>query len=861
MKKMSPKSPIRGIITVDVHPRPSEPPGVPLPHRFVPPNATPTRAVHSHQSTLAGADLDAITPAPSVMISHAPPAVSQASARSLPLEHYRIDEQVQLPAADAEGLRIFKGRRYVDVPGGVVPVVADPQTGLYRARLPSERMPSGPTLLRDPQDLLWHPLEVLEPVTFALSATRLQAFATELDFSTARAGQDHVHRYANKLYVVIENRAYQVLHDLDASSPALTVMRIVRPADPVAADPGNVYVATRPGRSEPIAFDVRRGWVGTLVGGAGGMRRSAKPTEAARVADLVFELQALDLEFDQAMAKGEQLQNRWRALKGTDGERNVLEQLEEHHQRELSILEKTLGVHTEQREQIVAARGGTTYRKKVIMLQKGRLLTLNQLMIANDSRQLLDGPIFGGPVSDHAKVAAHLSSKLELLRQRQAIADELLNKWRLSQSELNDAAFEPMDLHDTVAFWVYAKSRMFVDTEATVDVNNAHARYLGFCFGEVTFAFRAFGSIPEQARIALLSDLLDQTSAIRVSYEELQLPNGAHHSRSREEIVAAIRTFEGTLEEHLNRFHQEQDTTSALPPHEQPIDFDFIPVQNRNQPSAAPRKMFRSKHHGVYRIRVGRPRRTAAGEELIDVINPHDPTEVLQTYERREGEWRRQIARQEKNLATLTTQAEQLLEKTDSHLHTAWRDERAKRNATSIVEFLSDRADDLTDVTRQIEQAPNPGAVDTATLLQRLEYDSQRLLNESEEIRLRLYKDPAYLSIDRVAYLINHGHLSATRTHVRVQLGKGNKKDFLDVYTLNDRQTDTPLWHAHFHYADKDSPALNFTAKGGHLKTLQQSRLGTSSQRRDEQAGRAHVRIWREDIDLSTAQQIFQLAS
>ncbi|KHA74055.1 hypothetical protein NZ35_08110 [Pseudomonas chlororaphis] len=859
---MSPKFPIRGIVTVDVHPRPSEPPGVPLPHRFGPPDATPTRVGYSPQKTMAGADLNAINPAPSVMISDTPLAVSQAPARNLSLEHYRIDEQIQLPAPDAEGLRIFKGRRYVDVPdGGVVHVVTDPQTGLYRARLPSERMPSGPTLLRDPKDLLWHPLKAFEPFTFALSATRLQAFATELDFSTARAGQDHVHRYANKLYVVIENRAYQVLHDLDASSPALTVMRIVRPADPVAADPDNVYVATRPGRSEPIAFDVLDGWMGTLVGGAGGMRRNAKPTEAARAADLIFELQALDLEFDQAMTKGEQLQNRWRALKGTDGEPNVLEQLERHHQRELSILEKTLSVHTEQRERIVAARGGTAYRDKVIMLQKGRLLTLNQLMIANDSRQLLDGPIFGGPVSEHPKVAAHLSSKLVILKQRQAIADELQNKWRLSQSELSGAAFEPMDLHDTVAFWVYAKSRMFVDTEAEVDVNNAHARYLGFCFGEVTFAFRAFDSIPAQARIALLSDLLDQTSAIRVSYENLQLPSGAHHSRSREEIVEAIRTFEGTLEEHLNRFHHEQEKTSTLPPHEQPIDFDFIPAQDRNQPSATPRKMFRSKHHGVYKIRVGRPRRTDAGEELIDVINPHDPAEVLQTYERREGEWRRQIARQEKNLATLTTQAEQLLQKTDVHLNTAWRDENAKRNATSIVEFLSDRADDLTEVSRQIEQAPNPGAVDTATLLQRLGNDSQRLLNESEEIRVRLYKDPAYLSIDRVAYLISHGHLSATRTHSRVQLGKGNKKDFLDVYTLNDRQTGTTLWHAHFHYADKDSPALNFTAKGGHLKTLQQSRLGTASQRRDEQAGRAHVRIWREDIDLSTAQQIFQLAS
>ncbi len=860
---MSPKSPIRGIATIDVHPRPLTPLIGRVPNRTDPSGVLPARPVQTPGRTVSSADLDAITAAPPITISHSTStAPTHPVAQEQSLEHYRVSTHVSLPEPDAQGFRIFKGRRYVDVPdGGIVQVVRDAQTGLYQARLPSERHASGPMLVRNPDSRLWHAVKVIEPVTFPLSATRLQAFATRLDFRGADPGNDGLHRYNGKLYVVIAEHAYQALHDLDASAPSRPVMRIIRPEDPVAADPANLYIGTRPGRSEPIVFDQQHGWLGTLVGGAGGMRRSAKPTDAARVAELIFELQALDLQFDQAMTKGEQLQNRWRALKGTDGERNVLEQLEGHHQQELSILEKTLNVHTEQKDRIVAVRGGPAYRNKVIMLQKGRLLTLNQLMIANDARQLLDGPIFGGPVSDHPKVADYLSSKLVILKQRQAIADELLNTWRLSLSELKGAAFEPMDLHDTVAFWVYAKSRLFVDTNAAVDVNNAQARYLGFCFGEVTFAFRAFDSIPEQARIALLSDLLDQASAIRVSYENLQLPSGAHHSRSREEIVEAIRTFEGTLEEHLNRVHHEQEKTSTLPPHEQPIDFDFIPAQNRNQPSATPRKMFRSKHHGVYKIRVGRPRRTATGEELIDVINPHDPAEVLQTYERREGEWRRQIARQERNLATLTIQADQLLEKTDSHLNTAWRDERAKRNATSIVEFLSDRAGDLTDASRQIEQAPNPGAVDTATLLQRLEHDSQRLLNESEEIRVRLYKEPNYLSIDRVAYLIRHGHLSATRTDNRVQLGKGNKKDFLDVYTLNDRQTGTTLWHAHFHYAEKDSPALNFNPKGGHLKTLQQSRLGTSSQRRDEQAGRAHVRIWREDIDLSTAQQIFQLAS
>ncbi|MNR55407.1 hypothetical protein D3C85_1757740 [compost metagenome] len=54
---------------------------------------------------------------------------------------------------------------------------------------------------------------------------------------------------------------------------------------------------------------------------------------------------------------------------------------------------------------------------------------------------------------------------------------------------------------------------------------------------------------------------------------------------------------------------------------------------------------------------------------------------------------------------------------------------------------------------------------------------------------------------------------------------------------------------------------LNFTAKGGHLKTLEQSGLGASSQRQDEQAGREHVPIWRETIDGRTAQKIFELAS
>jgi hypothetical protein len=158
--------------------------------------------------------------------------------------------------------------------GGIVQVGKDPLTGLMRARLSSESKPSGPLLLRDPGSGLWHRLEDFEPNTFRLSETRLEPFRTGLDFSHAEPGNDGLHRFDGKLYVVIENHAYQVLHDADESTPLAAVMRIVRSDDPVASDSANRYVATRPGRSEPIVFDAVQGWVGTTVAGSGGMIRS-----------------------------------------------------------------------------------------------------------------------------------------------------------------------------------------------------------------------------------------------------------------------------------------------------------------------------------------------------------------------------------------------------------------------------------------------------------------------------------------------------------------------------------------------------------------------------------------------------------
>ncbi|WP_322845708.1 NEL-type E3 ubiquitin ligase domain-containing protein [Pseudomonas sp. B33.4] len=255
--------------------RPDAPPR--LGFELLPSADNPLRSL----GTATDLDIEAIRPAPIITVQ--PTTFTADALRPVyqPLEDYRLSPALGLSAVDAEGLRTHKGRQYVDVAGErIVLIGKDPDTGLYRARLPSESKPSGPVMLRDPGTGLWHELDDFAPVTFALSSTRLEDFRTALDFGDAVPDSDGLHRFNDKLYAVIGHHGYQVLHDLDASSPLADVMRIVRSEDPVASDSDNVYVASRPGRSEPIVFNAQEGWRGTEVGGTGGMLRGESASSA-----------------------------------------------------------------------------------------------------------------------------------------------------------------------------------------------------------------------------------------------------------------------------------------------------------------------------------------------------------------------------------------------------------------------------------------------------------------------------------------------------------------------------------------------------------------------------------------------------
>jgi len=287
-KDMPIKPPTRGTTTVDVHLRPGTPVDSPALHPDVTlrpgfETATPTGSQPRPGRPTGNNEPDAIDPAPGVTVHPTRSVTDMADVVGRPLEDYRLASADSLPAANAEGFRLFKGRQYIELAdGGFMQVGQDSQSGLWRARLASEATPSGPVMLRDPEGGLWHSVADLQPTTFALSATRLKPFATALDLRTATRDSDGLHRHDGRLYAVIDNHGYRVLHDSDASTPWAQVMRIVRPDDAVAADSDNVYVATRPGRSEPIVFDSRAGWQGVEVGGVGGMNRAVNGSPERR---------------------------------------------------------------------------------------------------------------------------------------------------------------------------------------------------------------------------------------------------------------------------------------------------------------------------------------------------------------------------------------------------------------------------------------------------------------------------------------------------------------------------------------------------------------------------------------------------
>jgi len=143
------------------------------------------------------------TPATPAIAVHAAPVDARPPAPQLSLQDYLVTTGATLQPANGEGLRIFNRRTYVDlVEGGTVLVAVDPETGLHRARLSSERLPSGPVLLRDTGSGLWYPREVVETTTRA----QVQKYFPQ---STDQHADDFIARFGDKDAAEVELKRLQ----------------------------------------------------------------------------------------------------------------------------------------------------------------------------------------------------------------------------------------------------------------------------------------------------------------------------------------------------------------------------------------------------------------------------------------------------------------------------------------------------------------------------------------------------------------------------------------------------------------------------------------------------------------------------
>lgn len=859
------RTPPKRTITAQVHQRPDIAvdsadlrPGISVRPGFetaasIDPQFRPARTTGSN-------DHDAIIQAPTVTVHPSTSPNETPPAAVLPLEHYRVMAAASLPAANIEGFRVHKGRQYVDVVDvGIVQVAKDADTGLYRAHLASESKPSGPVLVREVDSGFWRPNDADEIITAPLTDASLRAFRMDLDFSTSEPDIDGLFRHDGKRYMVIHNHAYQALFDAQASTPAQKVWRIVRARDPVASDSENVYHASRSGESRAITRNAQNAWVLVSPGLVGGMRRrETAQANRALLLQRYAPIAAAHQELVDSATRYDDLWSEARAqAEGSAGRTAALVAVEVHLLKHIKKQTDFVQSIVDNKDWMIHLKAGGAYKEELHTFRLDRVRYLNRLMAVMDFRV---APLFTTPSADNCtKMITHLNKKLKLLEDRQGVMEQV-RKASPGAAPILVELGQEVPSAERINF---NKLLLYVHLFADTPTYPPHTTMPSLA--SIDLVTGELKNVPEPAHPLALMLTLDQIRSDKSRFESQVSTEGEKGQYARE-IIALVDPIETRIETRLNELFATFDRHTELPSLDQDIDFTFIPPRPSDSVTASPpatRKVFRTRRHGTSRILIGDTETAADGSIVIKVANPLQPDGPAERYEQRHGEWlpvRPPLARTPK--PQLIAEAKRLLADVETHSAEARAREAREDNPTNIVEDLGKPSDKLKEQARQLQNLEKAEEdAEVKGLIERLQGAAETLSAQGKGVLVRMYKNKQVLDILRLNWLIDHAELSVRRTVVRKQLGKGKSKSFLDVYSIRDRTDNAPLWEAHFHYDRQDSEPLSFTIKGSHLKTLEQSRRGIESQRRDEQAGLPHTAIWRQTFDGKTANRIFALAS
>jgi len=744
---------------------------------------------------------------------------------------------------------------------------------------------------------------------YPLSPTRLFPFLQTQALDGIKPGDDGVYALSGKCFVVIGAGVYQVLHDRQASSPAQAVWRIVRPEDPVADAPDNVYVASRPGRSEPVTLVAGSGWQGVLVGGLGGSGRGKgsrlEQLRARKQKEKEREEKANEEEADttyartarEANALADKIQDfdkREPLLiklskapgAGRDAARKKYIEYSEYLEAYVALLDANVAIFRKLQPHVDFHEYSNNHRvSQVHCLVKVAALIeadlTHQLTEHNlDVNQRPDPEVLSKDptaVNDFRKSQALC---LEAFTHRLPITQkyektlEKINRSILSDEQYNALTQQLPASRDLLLDIVSLRSLLLCVSD-TIEpqspfVFSIEPKLLANQFNHAARLFNGIDETPLLNRFALLADIADQLDRVKSGFELLKVnyparvePRNAQHITECIEIVSIYRDL---CDEQLKPWLEENQDSPSSSKDLAHIDFDFLPastlIPSASQPSTHRKKrIIAVKRHGHYQLIQAEQR----GDDANDLImlgtdEKATPRQVSRTAQ---GAWQITLLAPERTLQQLDSAATQKLEGIDQMIQRATSNAQHKEAiAANICEPLHDRADDLDALVAQYDKQGIQFPLDQARLnrRQQLAQRAAELHKLAQEVTLTIYKNRQKPNADYLTYLIEHHQVQVRKlTTTRLVIGKGKNQNYMDRYEITDLER-KPLWAAHFHYPAADTPREQFAYRSGHLKTLEDESKGINFQRELEQRGLKVHQILRVEVPTRLAQALFKLA-
>lgn len=223
-----------------------------------------------------------------------------------------------------------------------------------------------------------------------------------------------------------------------------------------------------------------------------------------------------------------------------------------------------------------------------------------------------------------------------------------------------------------------------------------------------------------------------------------------------------------------------------------------------------------------------------------------------------------QVATQSRNLARLEADARRLLAKVEGAIESSRSSAAISKIPVEIEEILEFKGKSLDEVAVQIDVILMNSSAEPEILTDTRQRAAQALSEELKAAakRLRLVGKTLRVGMIKrlpptgpnVDYLNTQKEISIRRLGERTFLSRGQRKDYLQEYVINDTDG-RALWYAHFHYKALETPAAAFDV--AHLKTAAQRRL--SEQTLYSRAGTSQevIEVYRAKLDAALAQRLF----